>query len=70
MDWKNLFQAALTLVVGFALKAFFAWIGFELDEANFNALVGAVVAALLGLFLANTGAVTVRKARAFFSAKG
>jgi len=55
MDWKTLLQAALTLVVGFGLKWFFALIGFEVDEATLNALVGAIVAFLLGLFFVNTG---------------
>lgn len=52
-DWKNLIAGVLTLVIGAALKAFFAFINFPLDEAVFNSLVGAIVTALMALFVTN-----------------
>ena len=50
MTWQELLQAALTLVVAFAVRWFFGLIGFEIDDAVFNTLVGAIVVYLLGLF--------------------
>lgn len=50
MNWNELLQAALTLVVAFFLRWFFAAIGIELEEGLFAAIVGAIVAWLLGLF--------------------
>jgi len=55
MDWKELLQAALTLVVAFGVRWFFSLIGFELDEATFIALVGAIVAYLMGIFTLKLG---------------
>lgn len=52
-DWKNLLAGVLTLAIGAALKAFFQLIGFEIDEGLFNALVGAIVAFIVGQFLTN-----------------
>ena len=51
MDWSHLLQAALTLVVSFAVKWFFAQIGVSMDDASFAAFVGAIVTWLLGLFI-------------------
>ena len=70
MDWKNLATAVLIPLVGFALKAFFAWIGFDMDPVLFDTLVAAIVAAFLGLFLTNTGAQGVRKFRNFLAMRG
>jgi len=64
MDWKTLLQAALTLVVGFALKWFFALVGFEIDPALLDTLVAAIVTFLLGLFFVNTGERAVMAYRA------
>jgi len=50
MNWNSLLQAALTLVVAFFLRWFFAAIAIELDEGLFAAIVAAIVAWLLGLF--------------------
>ena len=47
---SELVKAALVLVIGFALKWLFGLIGFAIDEASFNALVGAIVAYFLTLF--------------------
>ena len=46
----ELVKGALVLVIGFVLKWFFALINFPIDEAVFNALLGAIVAYLLALF--------------------
>ena len=50
MDWTHLLQAALTLVVSFGVRWFFAQIGVSMDDASFVAFVGAIVTWLLGLF--------------------
>ena len=50
MTWQELLQAALTLVVAFAVRWFFSLIGFEIDDAIFNTLVAAIVVYLLQLF--------------------
>jgi len=63
MDWKNLVIAVLTPVVGFGVKALFGLIGFELDVAVFNALVGAIVTYFAGLFFQATGAKVIRSLR-------
>ena len=63
MDWKNLVVAVLTPVVAFGVKALFALIGFELDEATFAALVGAIVTYFASLFFQNTGARAIRSFR-------
>ena len=47
---SELVKGALVLVIGFALKWFFALVGFVVDEAVFNALLGAIVTYLLALF--------------------
>lgn len=64
MDLSQLLQAALTLVVSFGLRYLFSLIGFSLDEAVFNALVAAIVTALIGLFLVKATARAVRNTRA------
>jgi len=69
MDWKNLVAAVLTPLIGAALKLLFGLIGFELDPATFNALVAAIVTALLALFVTNTGGTAVHKIRSNFLAK-
>lgn len=53
MNWNELLQAALTLVVAFALRWFLGVIGIVLDEELFVAIVAAIVAWLLGLFGVN-----------------
>ena len=53
MNWNELLQAALTLVVAFALRWFLGVIGVVLDEELFVAIVAAIVAWLLGLFGVN-----------------
>lgn len=50
MNWNELLQAALTLVVAFLLRWFLGVIGVSLDEAVFSSIVAAIVAYLLGLF--------------------
>ena len=50
MNWKDLLQAALSLVVAFALNWLLAQIGVQLDEEVFVALVAGIVVWLLGLF--------------------
>ena len=50
MNWQELVASALTIGVAFAVRWFFSLIGFELDDALFNALVGAIVVYLLHLF--------------------
>jgi len=50
MNWKELLQAALSLVVAFALRWLLVAIGVELDEGVFIALVAGIVVWLLGLF--------------------
>ena len=47
---NELIKGALVLVVGFALKWIFALVNFPIDEATYNALLGAIVAYLLALF--------------------
>jgi len=64
MDLKDLLAAALTLVVGFAVKWLFAQLGLELDEATFNAIVAGIVAWLLGLFFVAGIRAAVRGTRA------
>lgn len=50
MNWKDLLQAALVLVVSYGLKWLLALIGVTIDEALFNTIVAAIVAYLLALF--------------------
>ena len=50
MNWKELLQAALVLVVAFALRALLSAIGVSLDDEVFIAIVGGIVAWLLSLF--------------------
>lgn len=50
MNWKELLQAALVLVVAFALRWFLGAIGVAIDEELFVTIVGAIVAWLLSLF--------------------
>lgn len=52
-DWKNLIAGVLTLVIAAGLKALFALIGFQIDEALFNTLVAAIVAFIMAQFLTN-----------------
>ena len=61
MDWKNLAVAILTPLVAFGVKALLSLIGFELDDATFNAFVGAIVAYLVALVFQGLGAAGVRK---------
>lgn len=46
---KEFVKSVLVLVIGFALKYVFGQIGLELDEATYNAIVGAIVAYLLAM---------------------
>lgn len=50
MNWNELLQAALTLVVAFLLRWLFGVIGVEISEELFLAIVAGIVAWLLGLF--------------------
>ena len=50
MNWSELLQAALLLVVRFVVVWFFGLIQVQIDEASLNVLVGAIVAYLLALF--------------------
>lgn len=50
MNWKELLQAALTLVVAFALRWFLSLIGVSIDDTLFATLVSAIVVWLLSLF--------------------
>ena len=50
MNWNELLQSALVLVVAFGLKWFLGLIGIEIDEAQFGSFVAAIVAWLLSLF--------------------
>lgn len=50
MNWKDLLQAALSLVVAFALNWLLGQIGVQLSEEVFVALVAGIVVWLLGLF--------------------
>lgn len=52
-DWKNLLAGVLTLAIAAGLKAFFALIGFVVDDSIFNALVAAIVAFIMGQFAVN-----------------
>ena len=63
MDWKNLIVAVLTPVVAFGIRALFALIGFEVDDAVLMSLVAAIVAYLVSLVIQNAGASGVRKLR-------
>jgi len=63
MDWKNLVVAVLTPLVAFGVRALFALIGFEVDDATLAALVGAIVAYLVSLVIQNAGARAVRNIR-------
>jgi hypothetical protein len=50
MNWSELLQSALTLVVAFAVRWFLGVIGVQIDDALFASLVGAIVVWLLALF--------------------
>lgn len=50
MNWKDLLQAALVLVVRFVLGWFFALVNFAVDEAFLNAMTAAIVVWLLSQF--------------------
>ena len=63
MDWKNLVVAVLTPLVAFGVKFLLQLIGFELDDATFNAFVGAIVAYLVALVFQDAGARAVRSFR-------
>lgn len=58
MSWNELIAAVLTTLVAAALNWAFAYLKVQIDVATFNALVAAIVAALLALF-----GVQVLKAR-------
>lgn len=70
MDWMNLFSAALTLVVSFFLKWFFAQIGVAVEESMFNAIVAGIVLWFLTLFTGNTARVGFMRARSYLISKG
>ena len=63
MNWTQLLQAALTLVVGFAVRYFFNLIGYPMPDAEFALLVGAIVTYLLGLFGVNAVRYAIRNTR-------
>ena len=50
MTWQELLQAALTLVVAFAARWFFALINVTIDDVLFNTIVAGIVVYLLQLF--------------------
>ena len=50
MNWKDLLQAALSLVVAFGLRWLLIAISVELNEEVFVAIVSGIVTWLLGLF--------------------
>ena len=50
MTWQSLLQSALTLVVAFGVRWFFALIGVEIDDTLFATLVAGIVVWLLQLF--------------------
>lgn len=50
MSWNELIAAVLTTLVAAALNWAFAYLKVQIDVATFNALVAAIVAALLALF--------------------
>ena len=62
---SELVKAALTLVIGFALKWFFALIGFVLDPVIFDTLVGAIVLYFLVLFGFEGGVAGIRSYLAY-----
>lgn len=66
----DLIQGVLVLVLSFALKALFNLIGFEMDPAVFNALVGAMalwIVSKLGLGIVENG---IHSFRARFMSHG
>ena len=63
----NLVLSVLVLLVGFALKALFLLIGFEMDEGVFNALVLALATYFATLFGFDAGTAGVQKVRSFFA---
>lgn len=64
MDWSQLLQAALLLVVRFVVVWFFGLIQVQIDEASLNVLVGAIVAYLLAAFGVSTARFALRNTRA------
>jgi len=50
MNWTELLQAALVLVVSFGVRWFLALINVEIDEQLFATIVAAIVAWILALF--------------------
>lgn len=69
MDWMNLLSAALTLVVSFLLRWFFAYINVQIDEQLFNTIVAGIVLWFMTLFGANTTRTGFMYARARLMAK-
>ena len=63
MDWKSLAMAVLTPIVGFLLQAFLTLIGYQLDEAVFVALVGAIVTYFVALVFQALGVKAIRSLR-------
>lgn len=50
MEWKKLVEAVLVPIVAFAVRWFFALVGFEVSDDVLFALVGAIVSWILAQF--------------------
>lgn len=61
MDWKSLALAILTPIVAAGLKFILNAIGFQLDDATFNAFVIAIVTYLVSLVFAALGDAGLKK---------
>ena len=60
MDWKKLIEAVLVPLIAFAVRWFFALIGFELSDEVLLGIVGAIVAWILAQFFGEAGARALR----------
>ena len=56
MDFKKLIEAVLVPLIAFALRWFFALIGFELSDEILFGIVGAIVAWILAQFFGEPAA--------------
>lgn len=63
MTIKQLVEAALTLVIGFALAWFFKFIGVEIDEKVFMAIVAGIVLWILKAIGLELTVIAFRRAR-------
>lgn len=60
MEWKKLIEAVLVPLIAFALRWFFALVGFEASDEILFALVGAIVAWILAQFFGEPAARALR----------